>query len=182
MVSLFYLGLLFLIMIHIALMDSSSAYAHQYDQDNSSLLSGGRKMMMMMREENNNIAGGAVAVAVAGIPKISGASHDDIDGSNCGGQGIKRGFSHVKCNKVLEEDHDDDDDQKNITRKDHIKASNDHQYSLLGMSQQTLNSQEATDETRRLIEAAKEIVSLMHKDYKGMGRRKPPINNHEPSH
>ncbi|XP_060958270.1 uncharacterized protein LOC115700292 isoform X1 [Cannabis sativa] len=114
MVSLFYLGLLFLIMIHIALMDSSSAYAHQYDQDNSSLLSGGRKMMMMMREENNNIAGGAVAVAVAGIPKISGASHDDIDGSNCGGQGIKRGFSHVKCNKVLEEDHDDDD-QKNIT-------------------------------------------------------------------
>uniref|UniRef100_A0A803QKK0 Uncharacterized protein n=1 Tax=Cannabis sativa TaxID=3483 RepID=A0A803QKK0_CANSA len=138
MVSLFYLGLLFLIMIHIALMDSSSAYAHQYDQDNSSLLSGGRKMMMMMREENNNIAGGAVAVAVAGIPKISG--------------------------------------------KDHIKASNDHQYSLLGMSQQTLNSQEATDETRRLVEAAKEIVSLMHKDYKGMGRRKPPINNHEPSH
>ncbi|KAF3443983.1 hypothetical protein FNV43_RR13673 [Rhamnella rubrinervis] len=38
------------------------------------------------------------------------------------------------------------------------------------------------DETRSLMEAAKEIVNLMHKDYKGMGRRKPPINNHEPKH
>lgn len=44
------------------------------------------------------------------------------------------------------------------------------------------DEQQTTDETRRLLEAAKEIVSLMHKDYKGMGRRKPPINNHEPSH
>lgn len=38
------------------------------------------------------------------------------------------------------------------------------------------------DEARSLLEAAKEIVNLMHKDYKGMGRRKPPINNHEPEH
>lgn len=38
------------------------------------------------------------------------------------------------------------------------------------------------DETRSLLEAAKEIVNLMHKDYKGMGRRKPPINNQEPRH
>lgn len=38
------------------------------------------------------------------------------------------------------------------------------------------------DETRSLLEAAKEIVNLMHKDYKGMGRRKPPINNDEPRH
>ncbi|PON82124.1 hypothetical protein TorRG33x02_221190 [Trema orientale] len=75
-----------------------------------------------------------------------------------------------------------------------MKASNDP----LGSSQETLNSQgpvlmidqetdhhddqQNIDETRRLLEAAKEIVSLMHKDYKGMGRRKPPINNHEPSH
>lgn len=38
------------------------------------------------------------------------------------------------------------------------------------------------DEARMLLEAAKEIVNLMHKDYKGMGHRKPPINNHEPWH
>ncbi|XP_048328707.2 uncharacterized protein LOC125422187 [Ziziphus jujuba] len=38
------------------------------------------------------------------------------------------------------------------------------------------------DETRSLLEAAKEIVNLMSKDYKGMGRRKPPINNQEPKH
>lgn len=43
------------------------------------------------------------------------------------------------------------------------------------------------EETRRLLEAEREIVNLMHKDYKGsagrsMGRRKPPINNHEPQH
>ncbi|VVA19128.1 PREDICTED: LOC18782097 isoform [Prunus dulcis] len=39
-----------------------------------------------------------------------------------------------------------------------------------------------TDEARRLLKATREIVNLMHKDYHGMGRRKPPINNHEPQH
>ncbi|XP_062029238.1 uncharacterized protein LOC133745219 [Rosa rugosa] len=43
------------------------------------------------------------------------------------------------------------------------------------------------EETRRLLEAEREIVNLMHKDYKGssggsMGRRKPPIHNQEPQH
>lgn len=38
------------------------------------------------------------------------------------------------------------------------------------------------DEARILLDATREIVNLMHKDYRGMGRRKPPINNHEPWH
>ncbi|KDP24322.1 hypothetical protein JCGZ_25618 [Jatropha curcas] len=40
------------------------------------------------------------------------------------------------------------------------------------------------EETQRLLEATKEIVNLMNKDYKGMDRprRKPPINNHVPIH
>ncbi|XP_058010147.1 uncharacterized protein LOC110659568 isoform X2 [Hevea brasiliensis] len=39
-------------------------------------------------------------------------------------------------------------------------------------------------ETQRLLEATKDIVNLMNKDYKGMDRprRKPPINNHVPTH
>ncbi|EOY03837.1 Uncharacterized protein TCM_019028 [Theobroma cacao] len=39
-------------------------------------------------------------------------------------------------------------------------------------------------ESKRLLEAAKEIVNLMHKDYKGCDRprRKPPINNNVPKH
>ncbi|KAF5457592.1 hypothetical protein F2P56_021682 [Juglans regia] len=36
------------------------------------------------------------------------------------------------------------------------------------------------DETQRLLEATKEIVNLMHKDYGKMARRKPPTNNHDP--
>ncbi|GMI77069.1 hypothetical protein HRI_001376200 [Hibiscus trionum] len=37
-------------------------------------------------------------------------------------------------------------------------------------------------ESERLLEAAKELVNLMHKDYRGSEppRRKPPINNHVP--
>ena len=39
-------------------------------------------------------------------------------------------------------------------------------------------------ESKRLLEAAKEIVNLMNKDYKGCDRprRKPPIHNHVPRH
>ncbi|KAK3212291.1 hypothetical protein Dsin_016997 [Dipteronia sinensis] len=39
-------------------------------------------------------------------------------------------------------------------------------------------------EAERLLMETKEIVNLIHKDYKGMDkpRRKPPINNHEPWH
>lgn len=37
-----------------------------------------------------------------------------------------------------------------------------------------------TDETKALIEAADEVANLMRKDYRGMARRKPPINNHVP--
>ncbi|XVF81794.1 hypothetical protein PTKIN_Ptkin15bG0185100 [Pterospermum kingtungense] len=37
-------------------------------------------------------------------------------------------------------------------------------------------------ESKMLLEAAKEIVSLIHKDYKGADRRKPPINNNVPRH
>ena len=36
------------------------------------------------------------------------------------------------------------------------------------------------DEDQPVLEAAKEIVNLMDKDYKGMDRRKPPIHNEEP--
>ncbi|KAG6398411.1 hypothetical protein SASPL_139871 [Salvia splendens] len=37
-----------------------------------------------------------------------------------------------------------------------------------------------TDETKALIEAADEVANLMRRDYRGMARRKPPINNHVP--
>ncbi|XP_050229724.1 uncharacterized protein LOC126678855 isoform X2 [Mercurialis annua] len=39
-------------------------------------------------------------------------------------------------------------------------------------------------DTQRLVEATREIVNLMNKDYKGTDRprRKPPINNHIPIH
>ena len=39
-------------------------------------------------------------------------------------------------------------------------------------------------EPKMLLEAAKEIVNLIHKDYKGgdKPRQKPPINNHVPRH
>jgi hypothetical protein len=38
------------------------------------------------------------------------------------------------------------------------------------------------NETQRLLEATKEIVNLMHKDYRGLARRSPPIHNQEPWH
>ncbi|XP_039054365.1 uncharacterized protein LOC120196693 [Hibiscus syriacus] len=39
------------------------------------------------------------------------------------------------------------------------------------------------DESKRLLEAAEEVVNLMNKDYSYRGpRRKPPINNHVPRH
>ncbi|KAK9035022.1 hypothetical protein V6N11_077073 [Hibiscus sabdariffa] len=39
------------------------------------------------------------------------------------------------------------------------------------------------DESKRLLEAAKEVVNLMQKDYRDRpGSRKPPINNHVPRH
>ncbi|KAG6720753.1 hypothetical protein I3843_03G076600 [Carya illinoinensis] len=47
---------------------------------------------------------------------------------------------------------------------------------------QTTASDHQRDETQRLLEATKEIVSLMHKDYGKMARRPPPSNNHEPWH
>ncbi|XP_034706945.1 uncharacterized protein LOC117930409 isoform X2 [Vitis riparia] len=39
------------------------------------------------------------------------------------------------------------------------------------------------DEEERLLKAVNEMVNLIHKDYKGTDKpkRKPPINNHEPS-
>nr|POE98016.1 hypothetical protein CFP56_72911 [Quercus suber] len=47
---------------------------------------------------------------------------------------------------------------------------------------ETNHTSQRDHEARWLLQATKEIVNLMHKDYKGMGRRKPPINNHEPWH
>ncbi|KAK8569089.1 hypothetical protein V6N13_106962 [Hibiscus sabdariffa] len=37
-------------------------------------------------------------------------------------------------------------------------------------------------ESKRLLEAAKEVVNLMQKDYRDRPGRKPPINNHVPRH
>lgn len=39
------------------------------------------------------------------------------------------------------------------------------------------------DEAERVLKALNEIVNLIHKDYKGNDKpkRKPPINNREPS-
>jgi hypothetical protein len=48
-------------------------------------------------------------------------------------------------------------------------------------SDKTVDSREYY-ETQRLLEATKEIVNLMHKDYNGMARRSPPIHNQEPWH
>ncbi|XP_061344245.1 uncharacterized protein LOC133290203 [Gastrolobium bilobum] len=36
------------------------------------------------------------------------------------------------------------------------------------------------DETKSLVDAAKEVANLIYKDYKGRPSHKPPINNHEP--
>ncbi|KAL4652744.1 hypothetical protein ACB092_01G253700 [Castanea dentata] len=49
-------------------------------------------------------------------------------------------------------------------------------------SLETYHTSQRDHEARWLLQATKEIVNLMHKDYQGMGRRKPPINNHEPWH
>ncbi|XP_021738858.1 uncharacterized protein LOC110705334 [Chenopodium quinoa] len=40
------------------------------------------------------------------------------------------------------------------------------------------------DESKRLLDVTKEIMKLMHRDYRGRGRpkRRPPINNHNPRH
>ncbi|XP_041002519.1 uncharacterized protein LOC121248197 isoform X2 [Juglans microcarpa x Juglans regia] len=48
--------------------------------------------------------------------------------------------------------------------------------------QTTASDHQRDIETQRLLEATKEIVSLMHKDYGKMARRPPPSNNHEPWH
>ncbi|GMI66207.1 hypothetical protein HRI_000290000 [Hibiscus trionum] len=37
------------------------------------------------------------------------------------------------------------------------------------------------DESKRLLEAAKEVVNMMQGDYTPYGR-KPPVNNHVPKH
>ncbi|KAM3713009.1 hypothetical protein ACJW31_01G222500 [Castanea mollissima] len=49
-------------------------------------------------------------------------------------------------------------------------------------SLETYHTSQRDHEARWLLQATKEIVNLMHKDYQGMGHRKPPINNHEPWH
>ncbi|XP_057769801.1 uncharacterized protein LOC130989736 [Salvia miltiorrhiza] len=57
-----------------------------------------------------------------------------------------------------------------------VQTENNHAQAQLQHSQKsTLN-----DESKALLEAADEVANLMRKDYRGMARRKPPINNHVP--
>lgn len=42
------------------------------------------------------------------------------------------------------------------------------------------SSNEKHEESEAFLEAADEVANLMRKDYHGMARRKPPINNHVP--
>lgn len=51
-----------------------------------------------------------------------------------------------------------------------------------GVSQELDNADDQIIDSQRLLVATKEIVNLMNKDYRGMPRRKPPINNNEPQH
>ncbi|QCE12757.1 hypothetical protein DEO72_LG10g4007 [Vigna unguiculata] len=49
-----------------------------------------------------------------------------------------------------------------------------------GISEEAAKSSGEKDETQRFSEAAKEIASLIYKDYKGKPSHRPPINNQEP--
>ncbi|PQQ07107.1 uncharacterized protein Pyn_37469 [Prunus yedoensis var. nudiflora] len=75
--------------------------------------------------------------------------------------------------RVLKPKHSQDSKTKQPIIRAHQKAIN---------YDDTDDHHKLTDEARRLLKATREIVNLMHKDYHGMGRRKPPINNHEPQH
>jgi len=48
------------------------------------------------------------------------------------------------------------------------------------VSEEATKSSAQKEETQRFAEAAKEIASLMYKDYKGKPSHRPPINNQEP--
>ncbi|EXB77636.1 hypothetical protein L484_018152 [Morus notabilis] len=166
MIISFFLGLLFV--MH-GLM-GSSAHAHEQDKDiGLATLTGGRKLMGALKKEI--VGEGPKMNNGAGMSKISGS--EDMKASNSLGSSQESSNSQLIAfaqEGAIQESTDHDDHQQH-----HDESTSDHQQS--STSSVILN-----DETRRLLEAAKEIVSLMHKDYKGMGRRKPPINNHEPSH
>ncbi|KAG2403946.1 uncharacterized protein HKW66_Vig0108680 [Vigna angularis] len=49
-----------------------------------------------------------------------------------------------------------------------------------GISEEAAKSSAQKDETQRFAEAAKEIASLIYKDYRGKPSHRPPINNQEP--
>lgn len=85
--------------------------------------------------------------------------------SKSGSLGIPRSTTAQLPNTNKEQSHDQDS-----------KAS------LGSSSRSDKTVSRETYETQRLLEATKEIVNLMHKDYKGMARRSPPIHNQEPWH
>ncbi|KAJ0043237.1 hypothetical protein Pint_18911 [Pistacia integerrima] len=70
-------------------------------------------------------------------------------------------------------------DSKTLRTKASLKGSprSDNE-----VSQELDDTDDQTVDTQRLLVATKEIVNLMNKDYRGMPRRKPPINNDEPRH
>ncbi|XP_048230667.1 uncharacterized protein LOC8276098 isoform X2 [Ricinus communis] len=70
---------------------------------------------------------------------------------------------------------------KSHSRSEKLLSDHHHHHHHHHQESQVTNPK---GETQRLLEATKEIVNLMNKDYKGMDRprRKPPINNHVPIH
>lgn len=48
------------------------------------------------------------------------------------------------------------------------------------ISEEAAKGSAQKDETQRFAEAAKEIASLIYKDYRGKPSHRPPINNQEP--
>ncbi|KAH6830600.1 hypothetical protein C2S53_015351 [Perilla frutescens var. hirtella] len=66
------------------------------------------------------------------------------------------------------------------TENNRIQAQQHSQKSMSNVAKRDHTITKKHDESKAFEEAADEVANLMRKDYKGMARRKPPINNHEP--
>ncbi|KAB1211409.1 hypothetical protein CJ030_MR6G021401 [Morella rubra] len=96
--------------------------------------------------------------------------------SNAASMGIPRSEPAQLPNTKTEHSQD----SKAVTTKASSLGSSSR--SDKAVSQETYRTSQI-DETRRfLIQATKEMVNLMNKDYGGMARRNPPHHNYEPWH
>ncbi|KAF8399228.1 hypothetical protein HHK36_015093 [Tetracentron sinense] len=135
---------------------------------------GGRKMVsnnvlrkeMIRKEEDLN----------RGTSKISGATHSV---GKCNPE--RKGELNVEC-KLSDRSHLPVKVNMNNGNMIEPKTLNSASMEISGMSDQESHDHFQKSESQKLLEAANEIVNLMHKDYTGMDkpRRTPPINNHQP--